>query len=273
MQTRKDFDVTINVDGVEKTIKGYVVRPTNEIVKASDRHRAKVWNQCLIEGVLTKKELEKVLKDRGIFDEAKLTEEKEISQSIQELERKLYRGDGSGKKMKLSEGKSIAVEMRRLRARLRNLIAERISFEQNTAETLSDDAKFDFMVAACSYREDGSKAYSGIDDYNQKSSDEFSFVAASALAEMLYQIDPKIEESLPENKWLKQFNLVDDNLNLVKDGVLVDSTGRRINEFGHYIDENGNRVDIDGNPLDEFGNYVLSVQYESDEAPVAKKKK
>lgn len=274
MQTRKDFEVTITVDGVEQTVKGYVVRPSNDVNKAADRYRAKIWNQCLVDGILTRKELEKVLKDRGIFGEEKINEERDISQKIQDLEKKLYHGDGTGKKMKLSEGKEIAIEMRRLRIKLRNLISERLSFEENTAEALSDNSKFDFIVSSCSYKEDGSRAYSSIEDYNQRSSDEFSFAAASALAEMLYQIDPKIEQSLPENKWLKQFEMVDENLNLVKDGVLVDTKGRRINEFGFYIDDNGNRVDVDGNPLDEFGNYVISVKYEDDETtPVATKKK
>jgi len=273
MEKKRSFEVTIADDnGNSYVAKGFVTRPTNEVLKSCDIYRAKVWNKCIIEGVLTKKELQKVLKERGIYGDDKIKEEEEIIRQIQDCEKKLYLGDGS-KKMKLSDGKKIALQMKRLRASLRDLISEKIALEENTAENIADNARFDYLVALCTFKEDGSRAFSGIDDYNQQSSDTFAFKAAATLAEMMYQLDTNMENSLPENKWLRSFNLVDDNLNLVKDGHLVDSEGRKIGNDGYYIDDNGNRVDRDGNPLDENGNYVLKVQYEDDDEVKPSKKK
>jgi hypothetical protein len=262
---KKTVDVEITKDdGAKETVGIFVVRPTNATIKNADRYRARTWNQCITEGVLTKKELGKLMRDRGIWDEDKDQEEKAIIQELQDLERNLFLGGGD-KKRKLSEGQNIAISMRRLRAKLRELIGERISLEENTAEALADNAKFDYFVADCTFYANGQKVYKDVEDYNQKSSDQIAFAAAGALAEMMYQIDTKFEEGLPENKFLKKFNLVNDELSLVnRDGVLVDANGKKINEFGYYVDDQDRRTDKDGNLLNEDGTYVIQLEYEDD---------
>jgi len=217
-----------------------------------------------------KKGIRKSLKTRGIWDETKETEQDEIVKSLQDIEKKLYLGDNK-KKATLQEGKDMAIEMRKLRIKLRELISERMAMEENTAEALADNAKFDYFVADCTYYENGLKVYKDVEDYNSKSSDEIAFSAASELASMIYQMDSKFEETLPENKWLKTFNLVNEELSLIdKDGNLVDTKGRKINEKGHYLDEKGNRVDVDGNLLNEDGTYVIQAEYEGVEEPAPK---
>lgn len=265
----------VKEDNSKETVTIYVTRPTNNTIKNADRYRAKTWNQCIMDGILTKKELNKILIERGIWNDAKESEHNSIIEEIQRLEKKLFIGDETtGKKVKISEGQKIAIEMRKLRSQLRELIAEKIAMEENTAEALSDNAKFDYFVADCSFYENGQKIFSSIDEYNQKSSDEIAFAAASALAEILYQIDSKFEESLPENIWLKDFNLVNEELSLVnKDGQLVDLEGRRINQDGEYIDDQGRRTDKYGNLLNSDGTYVLQLEYENDLEPVKEEKK
>ncbi|MEK9738979.1 MAG: hypothetical protein VW438_04525, partial [Euryarchaeota archaeon] len=172
----------------------------------------------------------------------------------------------------VSEGKELALEMKKLRIELRNLISERLSLEENTAEALSDNARFDYFVAHCTFYKDSDKrVYNSVEDYNSKSSDTIAFTAASMLGNILYNLDSDFEKNLPENKWLSTFNLSDDKGNLVNsDGQQVDSEGRTINELGHFIDDKGNRVDANGVPLDEDGNYLL-VDYENDLEPPKKK--
>ena len=59
--------------------------------------------------------------------------------------------------------------------------------------------------------------YKDIAEYNDKASDDVSFALAGALAEMMYSYNPDDENSLPENQWLKHFNLVNDEGSLVND--------------------------------------------------------
>ena len=145
-----------------------------------------------------------------------------------------------------------------------------MALEENTAEALADNARFDFLVANCTFKEAGEKVYKDIVDYNSKSSDEIAFSAASALAEILYALDSDFEKNLPENRWLKSKSMVDDEMSLINDdGKRVDIKGRLISEEGYYIDADGNRVDLDGNPLDGEGLY----QEVDDEKPKPTRKK
>lgn len=261
---RKEQEVTLE-DGTKTTI--YVVKPNNQVIAKADMIRAKRWNDCIQDGIITKKELSVLMEKRGIWNKKKSEEESDITQQIQGLERNLYRGT-NGKKPKVSDGKAIALQMKELRNELRNLIGERLALEENTAESLSDNARFDYFVAMCTfYKDSEQKVYNSLEDYSQRSSDEVAFTAASMLGDILYNLDTSFEQNLPENKWLKSFELINDDLGLVNDsGELTDSTGRRINDEGHYLDGEGNRVDIDGIPLQDNGSYVM-VEYENDLAP------
>ena len=224
---------------------------------------------------MTKKELTKFMKEHDIWNDEKEKAEKAKVTEINEYEKQLYLQNGKAKKLKLSEAKEIAIKMRIARAELRDLISERISLEQNTAESLSDNARFDYLVSQCTFDETGNKkVYNSLDDYLSKSDDEVAFAAASALAQLMYSIDKDVEANLPENRFLQKFKFVNDDLSLVDgDGNRVDAKGRRIDDQGYYINSDGQRVDLDGNLIDEDGNYVQSVVYTDDDGKVIKEEK
>lgn len=278
----KIVDVSVTKNGKEEQIKLFIKKPSSILISSSQRVGAKVWTDCVREGIMTKKELEKFMNAQGIWDKDKDDKQKEITNSILDMEKQLYVSGKNGK-LKASDGKKIAIEMRKKRNELRDLIAERLSLEQNTAESISDNAKFDYLVANCTFYENGNKVYNDLEDYRQRSDDEMAYAAATALAGMLYSVDKDFEAKLPENKFLKMFNYVNDDLSLVNEnGETVDVNGKRIDKFGYYINSEGKRTDIDGNILDDSGNYIPSVTYvddndqvlgDSKEVPVSKSKK
>jgi hypothetical protein len=263
-----DNEIMVKVqqnDGSYQDVEILVRRPNNATISAADRYRAKVWNQCIKDGIMTRKQVDKFLKENDVWGTSQEEEQQKIIQQINALEKDLYTGKNGEKKRKLSEGRDIAHNIKNLRNQLRNLIAEKMSLQDNTAEALADNARFDYLVSGCTfYKKNGEKVYSSIEDYNSKSSDEVAFAAAAKLGEMLYALDSNFEKNLPENKWLLDFKLVDDNLNPIKNDVLVDGDGRRINELGQYVDEDGNRIDRDGAPLEQDGTYKMQVEYEDD---------
>lgn len=262
----KDKEKIVEVEIDENKVKILIKKPNNVTLSQAQRVGAKAWTDCVRDGIMTKKELEKFMKAQGIWDDGKDQEQKRLVNEISNLEKKLFISSQGHTKLKASEGKDIALQMRMKRAELRDLIAERMSLEQNTAESLSDNARFDYLVANCTFYENGQKVYSSLDDYQSRADAEPAFTAASTLAGMLYSVDKDFEAKLPENKFLKMFNYVNEDLSLVnKDGETVDLEGRRIDKNGFYLNDEGQRVDKDGNLLDEFGNYVPTVEYVSDE--------
>lgn len=267
MSKEKDkvVDVKIKDGEGEKTVKIVVKRPQSAVMSQAQRVSAKAWTDCVRDGIMTKKELSKFMKEQGIWDKGKDVEQDKISSEIIALEKKLYVGDGKNAKVKASDAKNIAIDMRKKRNELRELIAEKMSLEQNTAEAISDNARFEFLVSSCTFYENGNKVYNSIDDYTEQSDGEIAFAAATALAQMMYSIDKDFEANLPENKFLKQYHFVNDDLSLVNEkGETVDLENRRINNLGQYINDEGQRTDKDGNALDENGNYISSIVYVDD---------
>jgi hypothetical protein len=272
MSQDKEKIVNVSVKNGDKTenIKILVKKPNNVALSQAQKIGAKSWTDCVREGIMTKRELEKFMKAQGIWDDGKDKEQQQIVQEISNLEKKLFLG-GSDKSSKLraSEGKEIAIKMRLKRNELRDLIAEKMSLEQNTAESISDNARFDYLVSACTFYENGNKVYNSLEDYKERADSEIGFSAATALASLLYSVDKNFEAKLPENKFLKMFNFVDDDLSLVNEnGETVDLEGRKIDKNGYYINAEGQRVDKDGNILDEAGNYVPTLTYVDDKDKV-----
>lgn len=258
-------DRTVNINGQE--ISFYVIRPTNETLRNADRFRTKVWTQCRADKIPTKKKLAKMMVEDGDWSKEKEQREAEITMDIVRLEKELYRGgDKKGrKKPKLSEGRDLAIKIRQLRIELRDLIADRLALEENSAENLADNARFDYLVAHSTFYSDTRKVYKDFDDYNSRSADELAFAAAQILAEMVYNIDAGFEKNLPENVFLSKYGLVNEELSLIdpNTGNLIDVEGNRIDKEGYLLDDDGNRVDKDGNKIAQDGNYEM-VEYDND---------
>ena len=274
----KDKEKVVEADVNGDKIKVVVKKPNNVTISQAQRVGAKAWTDCVRDGIMTKKELEKFMKEQGIWDDGKDKEQKTLVEEIASLEKQLYVGSQGHTKLKASEGKDIAIKMRMKRAELRDLIADRISLEQNTAESISDNARFDYLVANCAFYENGQKVYNSLEEYQSRADAEPAFTVASTLAGMLYSVDRDFEAKLPENKFLKMNNYVNEDLSLVnQSGETVDLEGRRIDKNGYYLNSEGKRVDKDGNLLDEFGNYVPTVEYitedDVDEEKKEKRKK
>lgn len=259
-------------DDDDNVIKGYIRKPGSSVLARAQRVHAKVWTDCVRDKIMTKQELQNFMYENNVWNAEKDLKQLTLSNEIQQLEKKLYVGNKGQKTMKTSEAKKIAIDMRVARAKLRDLIAEKMSLEQNTAEALADNAKFDVLVASCTFDENDNRVYNSVDEYTDNSDTPFAFAAATAMAELLYSLDKDFERSLPENKFLSDQGYVNDDLSLVnKDGETVDTEGRRINELGYYLNEEGKRTDIEGNLLDEDGNYIPSIKYIEDEEEPKKK--
>jgi len=248
---------------VLEEIKIFVKKPTNNILSVSDKYKAKVWNECLSDGILTKMELSRLMEKRNIWNKDMENEQDDILKEIADLEKDLYLGSGDGKKKTVKQGQDTAIEIRKQRMKLRDLIAQKIMLEENTAESIAENGKFDYLVSECTFHEDGERVYQSVEEYNNRDTDDISTTAATELARMLYNIDKDFEKNLPENKWLEKFELVDSDLHIVnKEKQKVDINGLRVDDEGNYINDDKKRVDKEGNLLEEDGTYVLLAEYE-----------
>jgi hypothetical protein len=228
---------------------------------ADQREATKVYNTAFSDALKAKAvvraKLDDVLVEQGLWDDKKQFEFTALQSKILENERKLAKGG-----IPLQEAKKIALEMRKERESLRDLISVKTNLDTHTAEGQADNARFNYLVSVCTVYNDNKKPYfPSYDEYLNRSSESVAILAAQNLAGMLYGLENNYEDKLPENKFLKQYKFIDDKLRLInKDGKLVDDSGRLIDENGRFINEKGEFVDKDGNLVSDSGDYVVDFK-------------
>jgi hypothetical protein len=253
----------------------------------------KAFREALQSGAILRQKLAQVMEEQGVWDEVKQKQYDETLDAINESERKLDRGGIS-----LSEARDIALDMQMKRVEFRELISERSSMDSNTAEGLADNERFSHLVFACLYNQSGELYFSSKEEYEENANEPFVVKTAGELAQKLYGLDPDYEKNLPENKFLQDYNLSDDNLNLInkdghlididEDGVerLIDENGRFIkyNEDGesYFVNRDGEEVTLDGSLFQKFTPFlddsgkpipVPGEEEEEEEEEVAEAKK
>jgi len=264
---------------VEGDITVLVKKPNRKDLNESQIAYNKAWRKSLDDKAILRQKLNDYLTEQGVWSEDKQKQYDDFVKKINDRELVLKKGG-----IPLKKAKSIALELKRLRANFRDLISERTSYDNNTAEGTADNARFDYLVSVCVLDPSTKKpVFKDMDDYNERGSEGWAIKAAGELANFIYNLDPNYEKSLPENEFLSKFKFSDDKGRLVnKDGHLIsvdeDGVERLIDEESYYVayDENGvqyrvNRsgekiVEIVESPfLDDDGNPIVDEQSSEEE--------
>lgn len=250
-----DNNFTVNIDGTD-TVFEIKATSVNE-----QREAQKIYNQAFSDAVksgsIVRARLDDLLKEQGLWDDKKELQFVTVQKQIANHDKLLSKGGIS-----LKKAKSLALEIKKLREELRELISVKTSLDTHTAEGQADNARFNYLVSACVVYKDTKKPYfKGYDDYINRSTDPVALLGAQKLASLMYGLDSDFEKKLPENKFLIKYKFVNENLELVDEkGRLVDEEGRLLDKNGRFINEDGKFVDKDGNLVDDSGEYIVDFQ-------------
>lgn len=220
---------------------------------------SKVFADSVLKGALLKKKLQQYMIDQKIWDEAKTERFFKLAEIIAESEKTLKKGGIS-----LKQAVETAKQMKLDRAELQEMIAERSTIESSTAEGQAENARFQKLLTVCLVYKDGegsgNPVFNSVDELlNEQNEDRLEIAAKGfdILGQILYKLDDKFEANLPENKFLREWNLMDDKLRFLNEkGELVDFAGRRIDDQGRLINDDGKLVDAKGDLLNEDGEFV-----------------
>lgn len=281
---------------VEGDVTVVVKKPNRKDLNDSQIAYNKAWRKSLEEKAILRQRLNDYLVEQGIWSDVKQKQYDDFIKKINEKELLLKKGG-----IPLKKAKAIALELKRLRLEFRELISERTSYDNNTAEGTADNARFDYLVSVCVLDPSTKQpVFKDLDDYNNRGSEEWAIKAASELANFLYNLDPNYEKSLPENTFLSKFNFTNAEGKLVnKEGHLIaideDGVERLIDKDGYYVaytedgvqynvNRSGEKIerdadivqaaflDDDGNPIEDEPD-VAEASSEVEEPKKTKKKK
>lgn len=221
-----------------------VKHPTPRIEAEANMHASRVFSKLSKErgdgndGLLLRAQLDKFLRDAGLYTDDDIKVISDLSDKIAEYEKKLT--DGGVKK---SEGRTIAIELRRARYNLLLLLAKRMEYDKNTIEHFSENARINYIIVKSLLDENGAPIFKNVEDYefDETGLKEALDLPIRKIASMSSVYDTDYESKLVENKFLKKYGFCNDEFDL------IDSNGNRVNEKGQRVDEEGNLLDESGN--------------------------
>jgi len=228
----KDKEIFEGEDLDGNIVKFTIKTPGAEEIKKSQVVYNKAFKDALDDGALLRQKLNSYMRDQNLWDDDKQKQYDDLVEKISELEELLQAGG-----IRLTSAKEVALDLRKNREKFRSLIAERNSLDAASAEGQADNARFEELVRLCTINPETKNLwFSSKADYNASSGQPWVVVAAEKLGNAMYGLDPNYEKNLEENKFLKEFNFVNDELRFInEDGHTVDSEGRLTNEDGRYI--------------------------------------
>ncbi len=235
MVDKKDEKKERIIEGLDNegnTVKTLLRQPTAQDYRDSQVQYNETFRQALDSGALLRQKLTDHMREQGIWDEEKQKENDDFIQKISDREEAL-KGGG----IRLTDAKEVALELRTLRMEFRELLSEKNAMDANSAEGQADNARFSELIRLC-LLDPATKTPRFPDQkaYDTQADEPWVVEAASELAGMIYGLDPNYDKNLEENKFLKEFKFVDEDLRFVNnEGHLVDMDGRLINEDGRFI--------------------------------------
>ena len=257
-----------------------VVRPSLQLLNEANKLRSKLFTQLFESGTMLRQQFDTHLKDRNIWNEKLQAEYDAVQSEVIEKTQRLERGG-----IKLSEARDLAIEISEQRQQLVSMLVDRSDIDNLTCEGQADNERFNFLFANCLvYNDTEEKVYpDGLEGYMKNTSTDVAVKGATEFYYLMSNSD-SLDDQLPENRFLKKFNFVDDDMRFLERGTdrLITKEGKYIDENGFYIaynddgttyhvDTDGNQVedrvssedeplpflDDDGNPLDTEGNPVV----------------
>ena len=277
MSDKKDKDfVEVNAkDKNDKDVTVWVKRPSTSEYKDSQIEYNKAFRESLEGGAILKKKLGEYMRSQGLWDDDKDSEEKKLLAKVGKEEAKLKKGG-----IPLEDAKEIALDLKKTRGKFRTLIAERTLLDSNTVEGQSDNARFNALVTLCVLGTDKvTPVFEDLSKYDKNGDQPWAIEAAGELASLIYELDPNYDNTLEENKFLKNYNFANEENQMINaDGHaifldqetgkehLIETEGMRFvayrtdegyqkqdEEDRYYVNKDGVEIDEDGNPVvDDF---------------------
>jgi len=235
-----------------------VRRPTMQELTKANEMRRKTFNEELAAGTMLRDQLDEELRKRKLWSDDREARYQLLRQEVVDGEYSLAKGGIS-----LSQAKEIAIDMRRKRAEMVQMLSSRTDLDANTCEGKADSVRFNFLFANCLVYNDTDEPFfkNGLGDYLLKQEHPVSIVGATEFFYLISESDD-VDARLPENKFLKKYKFANEEYNLVDaDGKLVDTEGKHIDADGNYIkwtsDTDYVLVDASGRELDAEGEFKV----------------
>jgi hypothetical protein len=184
-----------------------VIEPTINIDSAAKKIYMSEYNKALKNDSVPRDRLDEKLKELGLLSQEDYDRMDKLRNEIDELIKPLKTGG-----IKLKEMKERAEKAQLLRLQLYSLISYRTKYDDLTAESVAEDARFNFLVYSCLLDDSGKKVFNSYQDWESCTDNELLEKAASNMIDILYPERGNVFLSLPENEFLVKYGFYNKDL-------------------------------------------------------------
>jgi len=184
--------------------------PSQGSLNAAELIFKKTFSKCFRDGILTSVEVEKILRERGIWDDDKEREAAVLQLQIGNLEAKLKDGE---EELGDEAAKAICEELVVLRTELQNHNDPIVSIAENTCESVGGEERNQFLVTQCIYHKTtGSRVYKSVEDFKSRAEEQaardsyMETVIASLEVTMGEELPSDLSQIYSENRWLTAYS-------------------------------------------------------------------
>lgn len=230
---RKEFEIANN--------EGKVVKLTTKALQYKDFEEADKVYALKVASLmrenskfLLRQNLDQYLRDAGVWSEEDDNKLTELNKDVDRLLDQIRKGG-----QKLSEGRKLCIEVMDKRKEMIKVSEKRRAFENITVEFLAEQEKMDYIIyLATVYADSGKNYWESLDALKEDKRTHAYEQAYLSVLDKFFGVDGEFEKRLPENKWLKKYGFVDEDLN--------------------YVDrKTGTKVDRDGNPIQSLQDQII----------------
>ena len=198
--------IKATVDG--KEIELQVHEPTTKILMDANIVYNKKFYELVKSGIPAQSVLDKTLQEQGLWTEKEENQLAELMTQIALLERKIRSGG------KLSEAKENALKLKNLRMELRDLILQRTSYMNQSADGMAEQYRFAFLMYKCVKYHNGQEFFSSVDHYLEYPSQDWVIEAAKVLSDMVYGNTMDVDKTLIENRFFEKFGMENEKFSI-----------------------------------------------------------
>lgn len=226
-------------------VKLAVIRPTHKHQQLSQEIYTRRWKELVEQGAPLRTELNDILKKRKLWNDDMQAQEEEL---LKKIEANLKKVKG---RLKISEAIKAMKDNLRLKAELIVLRFNRNQLDENTAEAMADQHRFNFLVSVCTVTEDNKPFFSSFEEFltQDDEGNPVPTIAGEAFWRLTTDLDTDYRKDWPEYQFLQKYKLVDDKLQFLKDGKPVDINDNPLEsqvkeelQFGEMLDDEGNVI-------------------------------
>lgn len=199
LDTRREF--TMEVDGVEQSY--FIANPSGEDIRKADWQYSKIYNQAILDDLLTQSQMIDLLKKQGVISQ---TYANDIEETRAQLAAEIYKletlPEGTEDSLREDTALSVAAtrdELFRLNQRVNGPMG-------NTCENIAEDARVEFLTSRIVQNKDGSNFWEDFEAYRNEDNTALAVKARFEVMLWMQGLNSDFLENTPEQQTLREVN-------------------------------------------------------------------